>query len=41
MHDWSYLYGFNEEAGNFQLNNWGKGGEGNDYVFANSQVDFS
>ena len=34
-HDWSYYYGFDEQAGNFQLNNFGKGGRDNDLVEAN------
>ncbi|KAJ2992312.1 hypothetical protein HDV02_003154 [Globomyces sp. JEL0801] len=33
MHDISYRYGFTEPAGNFQLNNFGKGGKGNDPVY--------
>lgn len=37
MHDVSYLYGFNEVAGNFQQNNYGNGGAGNDYVRADAQ----
>ena len=37
MHDFTYLYGFNEEAGNFQRNNYGNGGQGNDEVIAHSQ----
>ncbi len=37
MHDVSYFYGFNEAAGNFQQNNYGKGGIGNDYVSAHAQ----
>jgi len=37
MHDFSYHYGFDEKAGNFQANNYGKGGEGGDYVKAMSQ----
>ncbi|KAJ8330263.1 hypothetical protein O5D80_001826 [Batrachochytrium dendrobatidis] len=32
MHDITYQYGFNEAAGNFQKDNFGKGGEGNDAV---------
>ncbi|KAJ8329145.1 hypothetical protein QVD99_004850 [Batrachochytrium dendrobatidis] len=32
MHDITYQYGFNEAAGNFQKDNFGKGGEGNDPV---------
>ncbi len=37
MHDLSYLYGFNEAARNFQSNNQGRGGTGNDYVKAEAQ----
>lgn len=37
MHDISYQYGFDEAAGNFQANNQGRGGAGNDYVHAFSQ----
>lgn len=37
MHDFTYAYGFNEQAGNFQQNNYGNGGQGNDYVFAEAQ----
>ncbi len=29
-----YQYGFTEAAGNFQLNNYGRGGSGNDPVYA-------
>lgn len=36
-HDISYLYGFNEPAGNFQNNNQGRGGQGADYVMADAQ----
>jgi len=32
IHDISYRYGFNEAAGNFQMNNYGNGGAGNDAV---------
>lgn len=32
MHDFSYRYGFQEDAANFQLDNFGKGGEGSDPV---------
>ena len=32
VHDISYQYGFNEAAFNFQNNNFGKGGVGNDRV---------
>lgn len=37
MHDFSYAYGFDEAAGNFQLNNYGKGGEEGDYVIGGVQ----
>lgn len=37
MHDLSYLYGFTETARNFQANNQGRGGAGNDYVLAEAQ----
>lgn len=37
MHDISYQYGFDEVSGNFQANNLGRGGAGNDYVFADAQ----
>lgn len=37
MHDIAYQYGFNEAAGNFQQNNYGKGGVGNDFVSAHAQ----
>jgi Fungalysin metallopeptidase (M36)/Secretion system C-terminal sorting domain/Fungalysin/Thermolysin Propeptide Motif len=37
QHDLMYLYGFNEVAGNFQVNNQGRGGIGNDYVRAEAQ----
>jgi len=36
MHDLSYQYGFDEQAGNFQRNNLDRGGMGNDYVFADA-----
>ncbi|KAG8423396.1 hypothetical protein J3458_000297 [Metarhizium acridum] len=36
-HDLLYTLGFNEAAGNFQTNNNGKGGKGNDFVVLNSQ----
>ncbi|KAH6596676.1 hypothetical protein BASA61_003370 [Batrachochytrium salamandrivorans] len=32
MHDITYQYGFTEKAGNFQKDNFGKGGQGNDAV---------
>ena len=37
MHDIYYQYGFNEASGNFQQNNYGLGGIGNDYVNADAQ----
>ncbi len=37
LHDILYLHGFNEVAGNFQANNYGKGGLGDDYVEAEAQ----
>jgi hypothetical protein len=36
-HDIFYRYGFNEQAGNFQLNNYNKGGNANDAVRAEAQ----
>lgn len=38
MHDVWYQYGFTEAAGNFQQNNYGNGGIGNDQVYAFSQT---
>ncbi|NND89158.1 MAG: peptidase, partial [Flavobacteriaceae bacterium] len=37
MHDVWYQYGFDEESGNFQENNYGNGGAGSDSVNADSQ----
>jgi hypothetical protein len=37
VHDVTYGYGFTEAAGNFQVNNYGRGGLGNDYVRAEAQ----
>jgi extracellular elastinolytic metalloproteinase len=37
IHDVTYQYGFNEVGGNFQVNNFGKGGAGNDAVRAEGQ----
>jgi extracellular elastinolytic metalloproteinase len=37
LHDIHYLYGFNEAARNFQVNNYGRGGAGNDDVRAEAQ----
>ena len=36
-HDYYYSLGFNEAAGNFQVNNFGKGGVGGDPVIAEAQ----
>jgi extracellular elastinolytic metalloproteinase len=37
MHDVFYRYGFTEAAGNFQQNNYGRGGVAADYVLAEAQ----
>jgi hypothetical protein len=37
MHDIPYIYGFNEAQGNFQENNYGRGGIASDYVNAEAQ----
>lgn len=37
LHDIAYQYGFDEPSGNFQANNQGRGGMGNDYVVADAQ----
>ncbi len=37
VHDLTYQYGFNEAAGNFQVNNYGKGGTGGDDVRCEAQ----
>ncbi|MBW7674964.1 T9SS-dependent M36 family metallopeptidase [Chryseobacterium chendengshani] len=37
VHDIFYQFGFTESARNFQQNNFGKGGAGNDYVKAEAQ----
>ena len=37
IHDKLYRHGFNEAAGNFQTNNFGLGGAGNDAVLAEAQ----
>lgn len=37
MHDFSYRLGFTESARNFQTNNYGRGGTGNDSVQAEAQ----
>lgn len=36
IHDVWYKYGFTETSGNFQQNNYGRGGLGNDFVFADA-----
>ncbi|KAJ1340000.1 hypothetical protein BSLG_010798 [Batrachochytrium salamandrivorans] len=41
MHDISYQYGFTESAGNFQKDNFGKGGQGSDPVIINVLNNFS
>ena len=37
MHDVWYQYGFDEVSGNFQANNYGRGGAQGDFVFADAQ----
>jgi len=37
MHDVWYQYGFDEANGNYQANNYGKGGTAGDFVYADSQ----
>lgn len=37
VHDVWYGYGFDDASGNFQQNNYGRGGTGNDYVIADCQ----
>ncbi|KAI8928736.1 Fungalysin metallopeptidase-domain-containing protein [Entophlyctis helioformis] len=37
IHDLFHVYGFNEVAGNFQMDNFNRGGKGNDAVIANAQ----
>ncbi len=37
MHDFAYAYGFDEVSGNFQENNYGRGGQDKDYVMAHAQ----
>jgi extracellular elastinolytic metalloproteinase len=39
VHDIVYEFGFDEVSGNFQANNYGKGGAGNDYVYINNHAD--
>jgi uncharacterized repeat protein (TIGR01451 family) len=38
IHDFTYRFGFNEPAGNFQQNNYGNGGQGNDALIARGQA---
>lgn len=42
IHDWLYGYGFDEASGNFQVNNFGRGGAGGDPVLAEAHdgIDF-
>jgi extracellular elastinolytic metalloproteinase len=40
MHDFAYIYGFNEVAGNFQAKNYNNLGLGNDFVKAEAQDNF-
>ncbi|MBC7709230.1 MAG: M36 family metallopeptidase [Rhizobacter sp.] len=40
LHDWFYDAGFDEVSGNAQTNNFGRGGAGNDSIFAEGQ-DFA
>ena len=37
IHDILWKYGFDEPSGNFQNNNLGRGGAGNDFVYADAQ----
>lgn len=37
LHDWLYDHGFDEASGNFQVDNFGRGGSGNDPVLAEAQ----
>ncbi|KAH9274783.1 hypothetical protein BASA83_002990 [Batrachochytrium salamandrivorans] len=37
VHDITYQYGFNEPAGNFQQDNFGRGGIGGDSIIINLQ----
>ncbi len=41
VHDILYQYGFNEESGNFQANNYGEGGFARDAVITLGQVDLN
>jgi Fungalysin metallopeptidase (M36) len=37
IHDILWRYGFDEPSGNFQKNNMGRGGAGNDFIYADAQ----
>jgi len=37
IHDVWYNYGFDESSGNFQEENYGRGGNGSDYIYAEAQ----
>ncbi|MEM9990694.1 MAG: M36 family metallopeptidase, partial [Bacteroidota bacterium] len=37
LHDFAYAYGMTEEAGSFQVNNYGQGGRENDAIIAHAQ----
>ena len=37
IHDVLWRYGFDEPSGNFQASNQGRGGQGNDFVYADAQ----
>ncbi|MEM8527997.1 MAG: M36 family metallopeptidase [Bacteroidota bacterium] len=37
LHDFTYAYGLDEAAGNFQANNYNRGGRAGDYVLAQAQ----
>ncbi len=41
IHDVLYLYGFDEISGNFQLNNFDKGGAENDFVYVSGQENLN
>jgi hypothetical protein len=41
LHDILYKYGFDEQSGNFQNHNMGRGGVGGDYVRADAQDGYS
>ena len=38
LHDISYQFGFDEKSGNFQQNNFAKGGKGGDRVVIKNQA---